>query len=408
MKKESMIQMWKNRLIGISLVVLFLFPSASLGEDWQQYHGPNRDRISNESGWSTNWSKQAPEFLWRTNIGNGFASFSVKNGRVFAMGNKNDKDSVYCFDAKTGDEIWKHSYPCELHSNMHEGGPCATPAVTDQHVYTLSKEGRFFCLDVKTGDVVWFKDVKSELGVEPPRWMFAGSPLLYKDQVIIDVGRIAAFDQKNGKLIWKSEDFGAAYSAPVAFEFNGKTYFASVPEYGLVAVDGENGKTFFTHPWKTKYGINAATPLQIGQAFFISSGYNHGCALVSIDEKGNTKTLWENRNMRNKMNSSIFWEGFIYGFDEGVLTCLNAKDGSEQWTYKGLGHGSLMLADGKLIILGERGQLTIAKPTPEKYTELSRAQVLGGKCWTIPVLANGRIYCRNAEGDMVCVNVSQT
>jgi outer membrane protein assembly factor BamB len=130
-----------------------------------------------------------------------------------------------------------------------------------------------------------------------------------------------------------------------------------------------------------------------------------GCALLEISESGLT-TIWQNKNMSNHFASCVLWEGHLYGVDENRLRCLDWKTGHVKWTQRGLGKGSLMLADGKLIIMGDRGHLAIAEASPDAYNELSRAKVLSGLCWTVPVLSGGKIYCRNHEGDLLCLDVS--
>ena len=144
---------------------------------------------------------------------------------------------------------------------------------------------------------------------------------------------------------------------------------------------------------------------------FISSGYNKGCTLLKIDDDKVTE-VYSNKYMRNQCNGSVLWKGHVYGFDgqvggKGKLACMDVKTGQVKWAQGGLGTGSLMLADGKLIVLGEEGTLAIAEASPEGYKELASAKVLTGKCWTAPVLANGRVYARNAAGDLVCVDLRQ-
>ncbi len=173
----------------------------------------------------------------------------------------------------------------------------------------------------------------------------------------------------------------------------------------LEAVTAADGKLLWKFPWKTKYGVNAADPIINGDKFFISSGYNEGCALVQI-RSNKAAVLWQNKNMRNHFNSSVLIQGNIYGFDESDLKCLDWSSGAVKWAEGGLGKGSLMAADGKLIVLGEKGMLVVADASPAGFKPISHAQVLGGKCWTTPVLSNGKIYCRNARGDLVCVDVS--
>jgi len=173
--------------------------------------------------------------------------------------------------------------------------------------------------------------------------------------------------------------------------------------FGLVAA---TGKVLWKFPWKTDYDINAADPIISGDTVFVSSGYNHGCALLKI-EGGNVTDVWRNKNMRNHFNSCVLWDGYLYGFDESTLRCLDFKTGEVKWSQEGLGKGSLMIADGKLIILSERGKLVIAPASPEGFKELASVQILMGKCWTVPVLANGKIYARNnPDGQLVCVDVS--
>ena len=177
----------------------------------------------------------------------------------------------------------------------------------------------------------------------------------------------------------------------------------------LFCIEAATGKVLWRYEWKTDYDINAADPIIVGDMIFISSGYNKGCALLQVNADG-AKEIYSNRNMRNQCNGSVLWGGYVYGFDgqvggSGKLTCMDLKTGQIKWAQAGLGTGSLMLADGKLIVLGEAGKLAIVEASPDGYRELASAQILTGKCWTVPVLANGRIYARNAAGDLVCVDV---
>jgi outer membrane protein assembly factor BamB len=153
--------------------------------------------------------------------------------------------------------------------------------------------------------------------------------------------------------------------------------------------------------------VNAADPIMLGSKVFISSGYAHGGGVFDVAAKPPSK-VWENKNMRNHMNSSVLWEGHLYGVDENQLRCIDFATGEVKWTDKASGKGSLILADGKLIVQGEKGELIVAEAKPDAFKALARVQALGGKSWTSPVLANGRIYCRNSAGDVVCVEVSGT
>ncbi|MCG3197926.1 MAG: Outer membrane protein assembly factor BamB [bacterium] len=394
------------------LTLLAVFPPVargadpSAGLDWPQYGGVMRNFTSEETGWNRDWAAREPAVVWSHEIGIGFSSMAVAGGRVYAMGYADDKDTVFCFDATTGDEIWKHSYPAPLLDKYYEGGPGGSPTVDGDRVYTLSKTGDFFCFDAATGKIHWQKNIKTEHGAKQPEWAFACSPLIEGDWVILEVGKTLAFDRKSGKLIWESSDYGAAYSTPVAFDLNGRRCLAVFPEHGLVILDAKNGKEISKQRWETNYGVNAASPVVQGNKVFVSSGYNRGCGLFELTPTGEAKPVWENKNMRNHFSTTLLWKGHLYGFDESDLKCLDLATGEEKWFQDGLGKGSLMIADGNLVILSEKGELVLAEPSPEGYKELGRTQILSGKCWTVPVLSHGRLFARNAKGDLVCVDLS--
>ena len=387
------------------LCALIVIGSGAYASDWPTLGGPNRNWTSQETGWLIQWPADGPRKLWETEVGIGFSSFTVANGKVYTVGWANEEDTVYCFDAETGAKVWAHSYKAPLLDKYYEGGPGGTPTVDGDKVYTLSKVGDFLCLDAATGKVIWSKDVKTELGAKVPEWAFACSPLIEDQMVLIDVGIIAAFDKSTGNVIWRTEDYKAAYSSPMAADFEGTRCVVTFPEYGLVILDMKTGKEYSKVRWETKYGVNAANPIIQGNKVFVSSGYNEGCALFEISLGKEPKEIWKNKKMRNQFSTSVFSGGYVFGFDEDILVCLDFNTGKVAWEQEDLGKGTLMLADGKLLILAEHGELLTAEASPEGFKEISRAQVVGTKCWTVPVLANGRIYCRNEKGDVVCLDV---
>lgn len=378
-----------------------------LAADWPQWRGPTRDGISRESGWSHAWGAGGPRILWRANVGTGCSSFTTSGDRVYTLGNKDNTDTVVCLDAATGKVLWKHSYPQPLDPNMFEGGPGCSPAIDGPRVYTVGRHGLLLCLE--EGRVVWQKHLVKNLGGKQPTWGYAGSPLVLGDLLLLDVGApggsAVTLNKLTGEVVWKAGDDPASYSSPIVIKPGDNPHVAFLNQFGLVVRTARDGRELWRHPWKTQYDVNAATPLPVGDAVFLSSGYNHGAALVR-PTGATAEVIWESRAMRNQMNSSVLFDGHLFGFDESSFVCLEAATGKVKWKQGGLGKGSLMLADGRLVIQAEQGRLVIARANPAKYEPLAEAQVLEKKrAWVAPVLSHGRIFVKNNDGDVAAVDV---
>jgi outer membrane protein assembly factor BamB len=379
--------------------------SAAIANDWPRWRGTGFNGISTETGWSVSWPQEGPKQLWKSSVGTGFSSVAIAGGRLYTLGNQGGMETVYCLDANNGKELWKHSYACPLDPNLYEGGPNATPTVDGNVVYTFSRKGNVFGLDAGTGKLIWSKNVRDELGAKIPDWGFSGSPLGEGALLVLNAGPAGtALDKVSGKVAWSSGRESAGYSSPVPFTQGSVRGVLLFSTKTLSAVNPETGLILWQHPWPTAYGVNAADPVVIGDRIFVSSGYNQGCALLKMTGRS-VSVLWQNKNMRNHFNSSVALGESIYGFDESELKCLDLQTGNVRWSERSLGKGSLAAADGKLILLGEKGELVMAEASATSFKALARAQVLGGKCWTSPVMANGKIYCRNARGDLVCLDV---
>jgi len=394
----------------LSICAVLAMPSRA--NDWYRWRGPNDNGISTETGWQTQWPAEGPKRLWKASVGRGFSSMTTSHGHVYTLGNDGDKtDTVWCFDATTGAVVWKHSYPCPLDPKFYEGGTSSTPIVDDDRVYSISRKGDLFCLDAADGKVIWSKNLPKEIGCEPPTWGFAGSPFVYHDLLILNVGSAGlGLNKKTGAVVWQSGKGVSGYSTPVAFNACNFDLIAFAASQNIVAVHPENGKVMWSYPWKTQYDVNAPDQIVFGGKMFVSSGYGHGSALLGIMD-AQPKLIWQTKEFRNHINSSVLWKGFLYGMDDisnqqYALKCVSWDTGEVKWSEPKFGKGALMIADGKIIGLSDKGMLYVIDPSPEGFKPISQAQVLGGKCWTTPVLSNGRIYCRNWKGDLVCLDVS--
>jgi outer membrane protein assembly factor BamB len=386
--------------LGLSGVVLAAPLRAA---DWPQWRGPRRNGISTETGWLVRWPGGGPKRLWSARVGEGYSSVAVQGGRVYTMGNSGGTDTVFCFAADTGRVIWKQSYRCEPGDY---GGTRATPTVDGDRVYTLSREAHAYCFNAATGKVLWSKDLRRETGAEMPRYGFAGSPLVEGKLIIYNVGTAGcALDKASGRVAWRSQPSTAGYASPVPYSVGNQRGVAIFAASGLIGVDPASGRVQWQYPWQTEFDVNAADPIFSGDTVFLSSNYNRGCTLLRLG-RGRPAPVWENRNMRNHANSCVLVGSYLYGNDQGTLKCLDLKTGAERWQSRGgLDKGGLIAAGGNLLVLTARGRLLLVKPDPAAYTELASAQVLRGTCWTHPVLANGMIYCRSHEGELVCLDV---
>jgi len=411
---------WLNGRWGAACVLVVVCLAGGCGQSegerpsgaWPVYRGPNRDGISTETGWLARWPEGGPKVLWKTNVGVGYSCVSVRDGRLYTMGNRDNKDTVFCFDAGTGAELWTTPYDCPAGENP---GTRATPTLDGNRVYSISRDEQLFCLDAETGGELWSQDLRKTVGGRPPYWGYACSPVVLGRMLILQVGAkdgaVAALDKTDGKLIWKSGEGIGSYSTPTVYEADGKTRLAVFLGDGVVALDAETGEQLWKFPVKAKWNLTITDPIVVDDKVFVSAGYGAGAVLLQVTD-GEPKPVWQTVEFSNHYTTSILWKGHLYGIDGDVerkpfLKCYEFATGVEKWSHKGLGKGSLMLADGKLIIMGETGELVVAEASPDGYKELARAKVLTGRCWTMPVLAGGRIYCRSHEGDLVCLDVSR-
>lgn len=439
MKFHSMFKRYLTIVTDITILEIFFLSWSVISyakdlantTDWFQWRGPNRDGISSEKDWLSNWPEEGPKQFWKIQVGWGYSSVTVsskfssqyrssdenKNGLVYAMGNLKNTDTVYCLDADTGDVVWQYSYPCGQGTWK---GTRIAPTVDGDVVYTLSSEGHLFCFDAVSGKIIWSKKVKTELNAKPPSHGFACHPFIYGDMLILEIGAeggsVVALDKKDGRLIWQSGADKVGYSTPMTYNLKGKDYLVVLTGMALVGMNLSDGRPLWWYKWQTPNQCNIVTPIVSGDKVYISSGYKKGSALLQIRPDKNPKTIWKNKRMANHFNSCVQWQGYLYGFhgapnhkpQKGELRCLDFNTGELKWKHRGnMDKGSLMIADGKLIILSEHGELVIAAASPEGFEELARTKVLDGTCWTMPVLSGGRIYCRDHEGTLVCVDVRQ-
>jgi outer membrane protein assembly factor BamB len=393
-------------LRGILVAWLVCWTGASAA-DWPQWRGASRNGISSERVNAT-WPAAGPKVLWRASVGTGFSSISVSQGRAYTLGNAGNQDTVWCFDAVSGKELWKHAYSSQLGPQYYEGGPGSTPTVASNEVFTIGKWGDVFCLDAAKGTVLWQRDLRKD-GLKPNRWGFAGSPLLWHDLVILNAGAAGtALDRATGRLVWSNGTNAAGYASPTLFSQDGREVVLIFAAKHLIGLDPRTGRELWRQFWETGWDTNNTDPTTQRDRIFISS-FSRGCALLSVAH-GQPEVIYDSKVLHNHLSPGILLGDYLYAFNgeakqETDFRCIHLPSGELKWTRKDPGFGSLICAAGQLVVLSEKGELLLAEASPTEFRPLARAQVLSGLCWTPPALANGLLYLRNAKGELRCLDL---
>jgi len=385
------------------------------GPGWPQWRGPRQDAVSDEA--ITLWP---PVKLWETNVGYGVSSPIALCGRVLAMGHRDGEDTVWCLDAQTGQVLWKHPYPAKSDqtSDVRFPGPRSTPATDGARVYTLSLEGRLHCLDAANGKVLWQRG-PDELGADKRAQYGICCPVtLSGPMVIVDVSTaIVALDKTTGRELWRNAGGrGWNGAAPVVVRLGERSYVLHGTGRCL---DAETGRLL----WSVPYGEwSVATPVVLGDRFFLAPfhGRNLGgaeCAVVRIAPDG-PSVVWKNDEVQGLCLSAVAWNGLLFAPDRDDvsiagesgqkmnLKCMDFHTGEVKWVQRPIPWPSTIVAGGKLVIQTREGDVILAQASPAAYKELGRVHAVAGRCWTMPALADGRLYCRNNKGDLVCLQVS--
>lgn len=385
--------------------------SPTFAADWPRWRGPDATGVSPETGWNSDWGDTGVPVLWKQNVGIGYSTVSVANERLITMGHHDGQETIICLNPDTGEEYWKHTYPAKLVDNLNKGGPASTPTIDAGEVLTVSRDGRLTSLDAISGKLNWETMLGQHTQAELPEWGFSSSVVVHGDRLLVESGGIACFRRQDGHLDWHVGPFKVGYGTPSVFTHQGQSYAASLNNEDVQIVALDRGEGVARSEWVTSFDTNSTTPIVRGDEVFISTGYQRGCVLLQFNGEKLTP-IYEQKSMANHMNNCVYHDGYLYGIhgnshtpSQCALRCIEWKTGKLQWSERGCGAGSLIMSDGKLIVLSDQGKLSLVRATPEKFEELASQDVLSGQCWTSPVLSNGRIYCRSSEGDLVCLDV---
>jgi outer membrane protein assembly factor BamB len=350
--------------------------------------------------------------------GSASASWSapvIQGNRLIACGRDTLSDLIFCLDPDDGRLLWQSSYEAEANIS-HGAGPRATPYIDDDRVYTFGRMGDLACWNLGNGQKIWHKNVGDEGGKEPT-WGHSSSPLILSNLVLVQAGGSAgtiAYEKMTGDVVWKSKHEIAGYAAITSIDINGKTEILTFHGKGLAALDAKSGSELWNTPWETDYDVNATTPIVIGDRVFITSGYEVGCMLLKFSSTGLEK-IWRKETVASMHSDPYVIDGFLYGYsgqsyqNRGEFKCIDLKNGEEQWSTSKMGWGTCVFVEGHLLCCDIKGNIFLMKPNPNEFNLVTELQdALGdikGPVWTIPVVANGRLYLRFKQ-KLVCYDLT--
>ena len=397
--------------------------------DWPQYAGPSFNRATPEKIQKI-FPASGPKTVWRVPTAGGFSSFTVSGGKAFTQVMRDfegaPRETVIALHADTGKELWvaplggikiNDGGQSGTPDNSGGDGPRSTPGVDGSRVYVNSAKRVLTCFDAASGKVAWSHDLIKEFAGPLLKWENAASPLLEGGLVFVGGGgpgeSLLAFDKASGKVVWKAHDEILTHATPVVATILGQKQIVFFMQSGLVAVNPADGALLWRHHFRYSTS-SAASPVVADDMVYCAAAYGVGATAVKISKKGGAfkaTELWithGNEPVANHWSTPVYFQGHLYGmfmsrgFGVGPLKCVELATGQVKWSQPNYGPGQVILAGDTLLALSDKGELVTVEASPNAYKEISRAKVVTGKCWSSPVVANGRIYLRSTK-EGVCL-----
>ncbi len=373
-------------------------------DDWPRFGGADADHIVKEFPIRRDWDENPPDALWRQPIGPGWSSFAIVGGYAFTQEQRGEEEAVVCYDANSGQQLWLHTDKARFEEPASGAGPRATPTVFGSRLYALGATGVLNCLDPVTGDFHWSTNIVEDADTPLIEWGMAGSPLIYEDVVIVnpggETGGVAAYDRMTGAKRWAGGGDRATYASPQVAELSGVPQILIYCSTGLCGHDVNSGRKLWSFPWTNMTKLNIAQPIVLpDKSVFISSGYGGGSALLDVNvEKGRwqVKPRWSARDkFRLKFNGGIYRDGYVYGLDEGILSCFDLSIGKRTWKRGRYKFGQIVMVGDDLLVSTETGKVVLLEVTPKQVRKVTSFQAIEGKTWNHPVVNRGRLFIRN-------------
>jgi outer membrane protein assembly factor BamB len=362
--------------------------------------------VSRETGLLREWPRSGPTLTWSASqLGSGYGSVSVAGARVFVQGMKNRQSTVTSLDRATGKPVWSIALgPAQ--ENDRGSGPRSTPSVDGDRVYVLTENGDLVCLLAADGKVVWRRNILKEFGGRNINWLVSESPLIDGNRVIVSPGGrnagMVALDKMTGMTIWVSKELSdeAGYSSPVVADVQGVRTIMTLTGNAGIGVRASDGKLMWRYANVANNTANITTPVYSNGKVFFSSAYGTGGALLALKASGESVSAQEiyfTRNMQNHHGGVVLVDGYLYGFNNSILTCLEFDTGKVMWRDRSVGKGSVAYADGHLYVLSEDNVVGLVEASPKGYRETGRFTIAdqGWPSWAHPVISGGQLFVRN-------------
>ena len=380
--------------------------SAKFLTDYPQFLGPNRNAVITNIKLNTDWKNNPPELVWRQPVGAGWSGFAVVGDSAITQEQEDEWEKVVCYDLHSGKEKWTHRDKARYYTALGQLGPRATPTIDGDRVYTVGGTGILNCLDFETGKQIWSTNIFEENGAAAPPWGVSVSPLVLDELVIVSAGGAVAYYKGTGEIAWTGQRIQSAYSSPVLLTLAGTEQVVLFDDGLVTSHEPTTGKLLWKHPW-TAAGVECVaqpTPLP-GDKLLVSTAYGIGAKLFQISKsnpsekfnvnKFNVNLLWETTYLKAKFTTIIYYEGYLYGLDDGIFVCIDPSDGTRQWKRGRYGHGQTLLISDVLLVLTESGEIVLLEPNPEVHKELARFPALTGQTWNNPALTGNYLLVRN-------------
>ena len=375
--------------------------------DWPQWQGVDRTRISSETGLLKAWPAAGPRVVWTaTRLGSGYGSMAVAGDRVFVQGTRGRDSVVIALNRVDGKEVWAKALGA---SQMDDRGPGprSTPTVDGDRLYVLTENGDLACLKTD-GTMVWQRNILRDFRGQQLQWLISESPLVDGTDVVVSPGGpgagIVKLDKMTGKTVWTSKELSdtAGYSSIVAADVQGvRTYLTFTADAG-VGVRASDGKLMFRYANAANRTANITTPVFSNNRVFFTSAYGTGGGLLDLTARNGSvsaKEVYFTRDMKNHHGGVVLVDGYLYGFNDSILNCLEFATGKVMWRDRSVGKGSVTFADGHLYLQSEDNVVGLAEATAAGYRETGRFTIpdKGLPSWAHPVPADGRLYVRNQD-----------